>query len=224
MDKEIEKIKDIMLRVSTEGLMIQDANKEYKKLYSDLDEYFSNTGIENPNPHSDLWEFYTYWSKKLKTYAERRAYISSLYKKIKLSQIKSLKIKAASYVDFSRLRELKSVKSKNFDLCKLISFCEELNFAFNSKSYLSTCMIIRAIIDHVPPIFNSKSFTEIYNNHSGTKSFKESMSHLDKSSRRIADSYLHTQIRNKESLPNQVQVDFSNDLDVLLAEIYRILK
>jgi hypothetical protein len=89
--------------------------------------------------------------------------------------------------------------------------------------YLSTAMLIRAIIDHVPPIFEKNSFTEVVNNYGG-KSFKDSMKNLENSSRKIADAYLHTQIRNKEVLPNSNQVDFSNDLDVLLAEIFRILK
>ncbi len=48
------------------------------------------------------------------------------------------------------------------------------------------------------------------------------MTNLENSSRKIADSYLHTRIRNKESLPNRTQVNFSNDMDVLLSEIIRI--
>lgn len=84
-------------------------------------------------------------------------------------------------------------------------------------------MLIRAIIDHVPPIFGATNFQNVYSQN-GTKSFKQHMEHLDKSSRKIADSYLHGHIRNKESLPNNTQVNFSQDIDVLLAEICRILK
>jgi len=50
------------------------------------------------------------------------------------------------------------------------------------------------------------------------------MRHLDKSLRKIADSYLHGHIRERESLPNKTQVNFSQDIDVLLAEICRRLK
>jgi hypothetical protein len=56
------------------------------------------------------------------------------------------------------------------------------------------------------------------------KSFKQSMQRLGNSSRRIADMYLHTQIRRSESLPTSTQVNFANDLDVLLGEIVRILR
>jgi hypothetical protein len=67
------------------------------------------------------------------------------------------------------------------------------------------------------------AFAEVANNYSGSRSFKESMQHLDLSARKIGDAHLHTQIRTKEILPTATQVNFANDLDVLLAEIVRIL-
>lgn len=127
------------------------------------------------------------------------------------------------YVDLSRIEELKSIKSSHFDLTKLITLCEELNIANQNKCYLSIAMLTRSVINHVPPIFSSKTFKEIVNNYKGSKSFKESMEHLENSMRKISDSHLHTTIRKKETLPNFVQVDFSSDLDVLLSEIVRIL-
>ena len=129
-----------------------------------------------------------------------------------------------TYVHAGRLQELRLIKSADFDLVKLIRLCEELSLAFSRKSYLSTIFLVRAVIDHVPPIFQAATFTEIVNNYRGSRSFKESMKNLESSSRKIADQYLHGQIRNSEVLPNENQVDFSNDIDVLLAEIYRILK
>jgi hypothetical protein len=84
-------------------------------------------------------------------------------------------------------------------------------------------MLLRAIIDHIPPIFGFSNFSEITNNYSGSKSFKDDMKKLSESCRKIADMYLHVQIRSKESLPNNTQVDFSNELDVLLAEMIRII-
>lgn len=128
-----------------------------------------------------------------------------------------------NYVNPDRIADLKSLKNTSFDISKLILFCEELNIAFQYKLYLSTAMLVRAITDHVPPIFIKSTFTEVANNF-GSRSFKDSMKNLDNSSRKISDSHLHTHIRKKEVLPNSNQVDFTNDLDVLLAEIYRISK
>ena len=223
MEQEILKIKKILTDVSTGEARIQDCNDKYLALYNQLFEYFQSAGIKNPNPYSDLWEFYQYWKKHLKTYAERRAYVIKLYKTLKNDNVKT-KNNSHTYINLGRIRELKSIKSKSFDLAKLVRLCEEINISYANNAYLSCGMLIRSMIDHVPPIFESGTFSEVENNYKGSKSFKESIKHLNASSRKIADQYLHTQIRNKEVLPNENQVDFSNDTDVLLAEIYRILK
>jgi len=136
----------------------------------------------------------------------------------------ALSLPHTPYVDLSRIDELRQLNSSKFDLTKLIRLCEELNKCDANQCYLATAMLTRAILDHIPPLFQCDRFSQVANNYKGSKSFKESMRHLANSSRKIADAHLHIQIRNKETLPNKTQVDFSNDLDVLLAEIVRILK
>lgn len=133
-----------------------------------------------------------------------------------------IKSKGRTYVHKERIQALEEIKSGSFDYSKLIQFCKELNIAFSNQSYLSVILLLRGIIDHVPPLFGQSDFSHVANNY-GTKSFKESMLNLNNSSRKIADAYLHTQIRRKESLPNSNQIDFSNDLDALLGEILRIV-
>lgn len=128
------------------------------------------------------------------------------------------------YVNPNRIQELSNIQNAQFDLTKLIRMCEELNICYSRGAILAVAMLVRAILDHVPPIFNQTSFNQVANNYGGAKSFKESMLNLGKSSRKIADSYLHIQIRSKEALPNKTQIDFRNDIDVLLQEIVRILK
>lgn len=144
--------------------------------------------------------------------------------KFSVPESKMLKTQKGVYVDHSRIVGLAEVKSKNFDLTKLVTLCEELNAAHKSGSNHSIIMLTRAIIDHVPPIFGCKNFAEAANNYAGGQSFRSSMKHLQDSSRKIADQHLHTHIRKKETLPTIKQVDFSPDLDVLLAEIVRVLK
>ncbi|MDU8885204.1 hypothetical protein RXV94_03465 [Yeosuana sp. MJ-SS3] len=125
------------------------------------------------------------------------------------------------FVSNSRLDELRALSSSNFDFKKLIRLCEELNDNFSRGNYFSVGALGRAILDHIPPLFNVSTFTQVVGNHGG-KSFKKNMENLEKSLRNIADGYLHLPIRKKEVLPNSVQVNFSQDLDVLLAEIVRI--
>ena len=130
----------------------------------------------------------------------------------------------APYVDPDRIADLEAITTSRFDLARLIQLCRELDSCFASGSYLAVAMLARALIDHVPPIFGATTFSEVHSVSKGSRSFGESMAHLDRSCRKIADSYLHVQIRSKEALPTRTQVNFSNDIDVLLAEIVRLLR
>ena len=127
------------------------------------------------------------------------------------------------FIDPSRLAELRSVSSRKFDLRRLIRLCEELDGCYQAGFFLSVAALTRALLDHVPPIFGCSRFAEVANNYAGARSFRESMLHLENSARRIGDAHLHIQIRPSETLPTATQVNFQNDLDVLLAEIVRIL-
>jgi hypothetical protein len=137
--------------------------------------------------------------------------------------VNDIKKTPKTYIDITRLEQLKSISNSRFDLSKLIQYCEEINKSFHNNCLLSVAMLVRAIIDHVPPIFDKSTFNEVANNY-GSRSFQGSMKNLNNSLRKIADSYLHTHIRSKEDIPNETQINFSQDLDVLLAEICRILK
>jgi hypothetical protein len=130
----------------------------------------------------------------------------------------------SDYVNIQRIDELRCVNGTSYDLSKLVRMCEEINICYSSDAYFATLMLVRSILDHISPIFKCKAFSEIANNYNGGKSFKEAMQRLENTSRKIADSYLHSHIRNSESLPNSTQVKFDSELDFLLAEIYRILK
>ena len=128
------------------------------------------------------------------------------------------------YVDMSRITALRSLKATQWDYSRLIQMCVEINAAQETKSYISIAMLVRSIVDHVPPIFGQANFAGVANNYAGAASFKKSAQHLDKSLRNIADGQLHIQIRQQESLPGSAQVNFGADLDVLLAEIIRIAR
>jgi hypothetical protein len=129
------------------------------------------------------------------------------------------------FIDESRIEELKSITNPNFDLKRLIRLCEEINISVKNDCFFATGALSRAIMDHIPPIFNHANFTQVASNYgaAGT-SFTKSMKNLESSMRHISDSLLHRQIKQSESLPNLTQVNCSQDLDVLLAEICRILR
>lgn len=128
------------------------------------------------------------------------------------------------YVDELRLADLRRLDESRWDLRKLIALCGELNVCYRSQCYHAVAALTRAILDHVPPIFECASFAEVANNYGGGRSFKACMERLQEAGRRIADMHLHQQVRSTESLPTRTQVNFSNELDMLLAEIIRIIE
>ena len=162
-------------------------------------------------------------SLQIKSYFRKKATLEIINLKSGITET-MVKDFRAVYVEISRIEELKKLSSSKFNLTKLIRLCEELNECYDRECYFALIMLTRAIIDHVPPIFGLKSFSQVCSSYKGSKSFIDSMEHLSESSRKIADGHLHTQIRKKEILPNFTQVNFSNDFDVLLAEIVRLLK
>lgn len=124
------------------------------------------------------------------------------------------------FVHPDRIKELEQLEHDDFDFRKLVKFCNELNDNYDNGNFLSVSMLGRSIMNHVPPIFGFTSFNEVASNY-GKQSFKKSMSNLNASLKNIADSYLHDPIRKREVLPNATQVNFSHDMDVLLAEVVR---
>ncbi len=128
------------------------------------------------------------------------------------------------FIDSQRIKELKANISKKYDLSRLVRMCEEINNNFSKKNYISVIVLVRTILNHVAPIFGFKSFAEVSNNYKCERSLKDIFQHLENSSRKIADGYLHIPVRDKEILPTPTQVNFSQDMDSLLGEVVRILK
>jgi hypothetical protein len=122
------------------------------------------------------------------------------------------------YVSEVRLAALRAIKSDAFDLSKLIRLCEELNSNYARRNYYSVAMLLRSILDHVPPIFGARDFASVIAQHGG-KSIKDQMRKLDDFLRSIADQFLHQQIRRRETPPTDTQVHFAQPLDTLLGEV-----
>jgi hypothetical protein len=132
---------------------------------------------------------------------------------------------AKPYVDPDRIQVLRDMPAVRWDFTRLIELCREINVASANQCHMSTAMLLRAILDHIPPVFGLKTFAEVASNYGGPKenrSFKSNMKRLEDSLRNIADMHLHSKIRQREDVPTATQVDFAADLDVLLGEVIRV--
>jgi hypothetical protein len=139
-------------------------------------------------------------------------------------QLNSTNLKdGQEYIDLNLISDLKSVKNSDFDLKKLIKFCEEINNNYEIQNYLSCILILRALINHIPPIFGYETFAQVVSQSS--RSLKEHFTLLDNGLRKVADSHTHTLIKKNESLPSKNQIEpYKPQLEFLLQEIYNKTK
>lgn len=81
--KQIEKLRNIMVSVSTGGERVDNVNAEYQSSYAEADAALQERGFENPNPYLDLWEWYGRWSSgDLPSYQSRRQYLAEMFSPI----------------------------------------------------------------------------------------------------------------------------------------------
>jgi hypothetical protein len=123
-----------------------------------------------------------------------------------------------AFLEPSVLAALRQAKVNKFDCAKLVRFCEELNDAYGRGNYLSCVLLIRAVMNHVPPVFGYRTFAEV-TAQSG-KSLKAVFERLEDNARPISDLHSHALIRAKESLPTRHQVEpYKASFELLIQEV-----
>jgi hypothetical protein len=126
--------------------------------------------------------------------------------------------KNAAFLNYTVLNDLKKLENQHFDTSKLCKMCEELNDAYARGNYISSALLLRAIINHIPPTFGFKTFSQVVA-HSG-RSIKAILSRLEDDARPIADLHTHILIRQKEQLPTKNQLEpHKAGFEVLIQEI-----
>lgn len=122
------------------------------------------------------------------------------------------------YIDTSLIERLKNVNDNKFDTKKLVRFCEEINSNYQNQNWIAVTLLIRAILNHIPPIFGHQTFNQVVSN--STKSVKALLAPLEENLRDIADLHTHNLIKRKESIPTERQIEpFKANLEILLHEI-----
>ncbi|OIR12518.1 hypothetical protein GALL_62170 [mine drainage metagenome] len=139
--------------------------------------------------------------------------------------INNVSMKEQTFISHTRVQALKELKNTSYDCTRLVCLCTEINDCASRNNIYAVAVLTRTIIDHIPPIFGFKSFAEVASNYGGGgKSFRLSSDHLNKQMRFVADKFLHMQIRDKEVMPDMHEVNFSRELETILAEVCRLLK
>lgn len=129
-----------------------------------------------------------------------------------------------SYVSSIIFNDLKVlVGSSKLNCEKLISLIDELNAAYANERPYSALALVRAIIDHIPPVFGFTKFSEVQNNWTWGRTDKSYMSKLS-DFRATADDVLHRQISPSVDLIGMEDLPPRTWLNRLLQECVQQLK
>ncbi len=124
----------------------------------------------------------------------------------------------AAFLDPEIIVKLKAVLKSKLDPRKLIKMCEELNDAYARGNYIASSLLLRAIMNHVPPAFGATTFSEVVAQ-SG-RSVKAIISRLNDDARPIADLHTHFLMRASEHLPTKNQIEpYKASFEVLMQEV-----
>ncbi|OGM26853.1 hypothetical protein A2627_05560 [Candidatus Woesebacteria bacterium RIFCSPHIGHO2_01_FULL_39_28] len=108
-------------------------------------------------------------------------------------------------------------KRGNFNYEKLLILLGELNINFSKRHVYASAMLIRAVLDHVPPLLGLGTFEEVVNNYSWSQTDGRFMKSL-LDFKDEANDILHTPISEKGNYLSMDNIPSSNRLNRLLEE------
>jgi len=130
--------------------------------------------------------------------------------------------KNSAFLDTGILTTLTSIRGRRLDTKKLAKMCAELNDAYARGNYITCLLLLRAIMNHIPPVFGASKFSQVVSN-SG-KSEKKMLSQLNEA-RPIADLHNHILMRETELLPTRNQLEpYKPYFEILIQIVIRKLK
>jgi DNA segregation ATPase FtsK/SpoIIIE-like protein len=133
-----------------------------------------------------------------------------------------------SYIDKSQIESIKESKSI-FNTDHLVNILEEINRCYGNECYIACGILIRALLDHIPPLFEKKNIEEVVNNYSWDRSSERSSRKIVKTLYEKISFFelnIHKQISKKVLNINQDEYDLpdTTSLKLLLNEVIFLLR
>lgn len=152
LKKDIERIREVMISVSTGGYQIDELDEEYKSKYNLIDSCFhllnNKYGIDliHENPHESLWQFHAYWKEHLQSYSERRNYVYELYKN-NIKDLNKLRIEIGNYGISSNVKEKSYLEIENVPDDFYRQLINLINECYNKEVYAVVPVLIRKLLE-----------------------------------------------------------------------------
>lgn len=157
---------------------------------------------------------------KRKTWEKgREKILSILDNRIEDLHIKSkFKNNSNVFIDENIIIKFEDLIDPKFDTIKLLQYLKEVNRSYKEGDFLSCILLLRAVLNYVPPVFGHSTFSQVVSQ-SG-RSLKEIFSFLEEGLRKIADLHTHRVISTNEYLPTNSEISpYKPQFEILLQEI-----
>ena len=121
-------------------------------------------------------------------------------------------------IDPALIERLSSAESSTLDLGYLVRMCREINSCFAHGNLVATTLLMRAVLNYVPPLFGQETFPQVVATIG--RSLKDSFGHLESGLRKVADFHTHRRIGATELYPSAAQVEpFKPQFELLLQQV-----
>lgn len=121
------------------------------------------------------------------------------------------------------IKQLSEAKSARFDVASLAQMCREINSCFASGNFIATTLLMRAVLNYIPPLFGYEKFPQVVAQ--SDRSLKDNFDLLENGLRKIADFHTHRRIGQVEFIPSSAQVEpYKPQFELLMQEILKRLQ
>lgn len=128
-----------------------------------------------------------------------------------------------TYVDVPLIEELDQLDMTcPWSLDKLLDLARELNSNYAADQPYACHMLLRAILDHVPPVFGYQKFAQVVSNHSWGVTDSKYVKKLAEA-RNASDDVLHRQIGTRRSRIGMEDLPPRPYVNALLQELLNVL-
>ncbi|MEU3282432.1 hypothetical protein [Streptomyces antibioticus] len=132
----------------------------------------------------------------------------------------------APYVDLALLDDLqKAAANTHWKVHKLIALCQGLNDAYKAGNPYVCAAMIRAVMDHIPPVFGHKDFKVVANQHTFMTQRTDKIHALKLVDfKDISDDGMHRQIGSSVPVLTMDNIPQPIRLNAMLQELLTILR
>lgn len=114
-------------------------------------------------------------------------------------------------------QRLRALQNATMDTRVLVALCHEINSSWAHGNIVATALVMRAVLNYVPPAFGHEAFAQVLAQ--SPRTLKDSWTHLEEGLRKIADFHTHRRLGRSDMYPSVGQVEpFRPQFELLLQE------